>query len=193
MPGGPNGLPGFFSSARPDVNSRCGFAKADILYYIGSMKILLLISVLLFAACASTEGNVQSHEANSPATARKLTSYARGLIGTPFKYGGYSPKAGFDCSGFVDYVFRHSAHVSLPHNAHKISRHGFPVRSTQLREGDLVFYDTNHSAYSHVGIYLGNGRFIHAPSSGGRVRMENMRKAYWKKHYSGARRIVLRD
>ena len=193
MPGGLNGLPGFFSAARPDVNSWHRLCKGGYLYYIGSMKVLLLISVLLLGACASTRDNVQSHEAYGSSTSRKLTSYARGLIGTPYKYGGYSPKTGFDCSGFVDYVFRHSAHVSLPHNAHKISRHGFPVRSTQLREGDLVFYDTNHSAYSHVGIYLGNGRFIHAPSSGGRVRMENMRKAYWKKHYSGARRIVLRD
>jgi cell wall-associated NlpC family hydrolase len=62
-----------------------------------------------------------------------------------------------------------------------------------LRAGDLVFYNTDKHAFSHVGIYLGNARFIHAPSSGGRVRTENMRKAYWEKHYSGARRIVLRD
>jgi cell wall-associated NlpC family hydrolase len=60
-----------------------------------------------------------------------------------------------------------------------------------LREGDLVFYDTNNHAFSHVGIYLGNDRFIHAPSSGGKVRSENMRETYWKKHYSGARRIAL--
>lgn len=64
---------------------------------------------------------------------------------------------------------------------------------SQLREGDLVFYDTNNQAFSHVGIYLGNNRFIHAPSSGGRVRTENMHEAYWEKHYNGARRIVLRD
>lgn len=157
------------------------------------MKPLLLLSLLLLAACASTRDNVQTHEAGSPAIVRKLTSYADSLIGTPYKYGGHSPKSGFDCSGFVDYVFRHSAHVSLPHNAQKISRHGLAVQMSQLREGDLVFYDTNNQAFSHVGIYLGNNRFIHAPSSGGRVRTENMHEAYWEKHYNGARRIVLRD
>ena len=153
----------------------------------------MLLFALLLGACASTSDNLPSHQAYSPPTARKLTAYARSLIGTPYKYGGYSPKAGFDCSGFVDYVFRHSAHVSLPHNSRLISRHGFSVKSGQLREGDLVFYDTNHSAYSHVGIYLGNHRFIHAPSSGGRVRTEDMRKTYWKRHYNGARRIALRE
>ncbi len=122
---------------------------------------------------------------------RKLTSYARDLIGTPYKYGGTSPKTGFDCSGFVDYVFRHTAGISLPHTAQQISKRGVPVKSSQLREGDLVFYDTNHQAYSHVGIYLGDDRFVHAPSSGGSVRIEDMRDNYWKKHYDGARRINL--
>jgi cell wall-associated NlpC family hydrolase len=157
------------------------------------MKALLLLSLFLLWACASTKDNVQTHEAGSSAPARKLASYAHRLIGTPYKYGGHSPKTGFDCSGFVEYVFRHSAHVVLPHSAQKISRHGFPVRLSQLREGDLVFYDTNNHAYSHVGIYLGNNHFIHAPSSGGTVRTENMREAYWENHYNGARRIALRD
>ena len=167
-----------------------GFTSAEPLHYINSMKLLLLLSVLLLGACASTWESMPSHQAYSSASARHLTAYARGLIGTPYKYGGHTPKAGFDCSGFVDYVFRRSAHVSLPHNSRLISRHGFPVKSSQLHEGDLVFYDTNHSAYSHVGIYLGNYRFIHAPSSGGRVRTEDMRESYWESHYSGARRIL---
>jgi len=157
------------------------------------MRGILLLSVLLLGACASTKDNVPSHQADSPTTVRKLTTYAYQLIGIPYKYGGHSPKTGFDCSGFVDYVFRNSAHISLPHNSQKISRHGLPVKSSQLREGDLVFYDTNNWAYSHVGIYLGNDRFIHAPSSGGSVRTENMREDYWEKHYNGARRIALRD
>ncbi len=154
---------------------------------------LLLLSVLLLGACATTSEHVASHQVNNTSKTRQLTSYARSFIGTPYKYGGYSPKTGFDCSGFVDYVFRHAAHISLPHNAQKISRYGLPVKSLQLRAGDMVFYDTDRHAFSHVGIYMGNGRFIHAPSSGGRVRMENMREAYWKEHYSGARRITLRD
>ena len=157
------------------------------------MKPILVFLILLLGACASTKETVLTHESGSSAIVRKLTSYAYTLIGTPYKFGGYSPKTGFDCSGFVDYVFRHSGNVSLPHNAHQISRYGLSVKSSQLREGDLVFYDTNNEAYSHVGIYLGNDRFIHAPSSGGSVRTENMREHYWKTHYSGARRIALRD
>jgi cell wall-associated NlpC family hydrolase len=157
------------------------------------MRGILLLSILLLGACASTNDNVPSHEAGSSSPVSKLTTYAYQLIGSPYKYGGHSPKTGFDCSGFVDYVFRNSAHISLPHSSQKISRHGFPVKLSQLHEGDLVFYDTSNQAFSHVGIYLGNNLFIHAPSSGGRVRTENMHEAYWEKHYNGARRIALRD
>lgn len=156
------------------------------------MRFILLLSVLLLSACASTQNNMQPHDTGSSAMIKKLTTYAQSLVGVRYKYGGRSPDTGFDCSGFVDHVFQHSAHVSLPHSAQQISRHGLPVKSSQLREGDLVFYDTNYSAYSHVGIYLGNDRFIHAPSSGSRVRVEDMRLNYWKKHYNGARRITLR-
>lgn len=155
------------------------------------MKFVLLLSALLLAACSSTKENVRDF--GSTASTRNLTTYARSLIGTPYKYGGSSPKTGFDCSGFVDYVFQKTAGVSLPHIAREISRHGSPVKSTQLREGDLVFYNTNHEAFSHVGIYLGDDHFIHAPSSGGSVRIEDMSLDYWRKHYNGARRITLRE
>lgn len=155
------------------------------------IRIILLISVFLLSACASTRDTGQIHDAHSLAIVKKLTSYAQSLIGSPYKYGGNSPISGFDCSGFVGHVFQHSANLSLPRNAQQISRHGTPVKASQLREGDLVFYNTNNQAYSHVGIYLGNDRFIHAPSSGGSVRVEDMAMAYWKKHYNGARRLTL--
>jgi len=155
------------------------------------MRLFLLLPILLLGACATTNESAPPYRVNNSSKAGQLTSYARSFVGTPYKYGGHSPKTGFDCSGFVDYVFRHAAHVSLPHSAQRISRHGIPVKPSQLRAGDLVFYDTNNHAFSHVGIYLGSGRFIHAPSSGGSVRMENMREAYWERHYNGARRIAL--
>jgi len=153
------------------------------------MRYALLLFFLLLTACSTTKDYVR--DTNSPASVTELTTYARTLIGTPYKYGGSSPKTGFDCSGFVDHVFQRAAGVSLPHNSQQISRHGSPIKSSQLREGDLVFYNTNHDSYSHVGIYLGNSQFIHAPSSGGKVRIENMTLDYWKKHYNGARRITL--
>jgi cell wall-associated NlpC family hydrolase len=148
----------------------------------------LLLSILLLGACSSTKDN----DADSAAAVIKLTTYARSLIGVPYKSGGNSPKTGFDCSGFVGHVFQHTANVSLPHEAQQISRQGHKIKPSQLREGDLVFYKTNNLDYSHVGIYLGNDRFIHAPSSGGSVRVEDMKLDYWRKHYNGARRITLR-
>lgn len=155
------------------------------------MRCILLLSVLLLGACSTTKDHAPAHDSNRAAIVKKLTAYAQSLIGAPYRYGGSSPRTGFDCSGFVGHVFGFAADVSLPHGAEQISRHGLPVKSSQLREGDLVFYDTNNQAYSHVGIYLGNDRFIHAPSSGGSVRVEDMKMDYWKKHYNGARRITL--
>lgn len=152
------------------------------------MRFALLFSILLLGACASTKSNVQAQDA---ARAKELTSYALSLVGVPYKFGGRSPKTGFDCSGFVGHVFRHVVNLSLAVDAQQISRQGTKIKSSQLREGDLVFYSTNNQAFSHVGIYLGNDRFIHAPSSGGSVRVEDMKLDYWRKHYNGARRINL--
>ena len=157
------------------------------------MRLLLLLSVLLLSACGTSRDNVRTSHSSSSASASKVTSYAQSLIGVPYKYGGSSPRSGFDCSGFVGHVFKHTSGISLPHNARQISRHGQPIKSSQLRAGDLVFYDTNRQSFSHVGIYIGNDRFIHAPSSGGRVRIEDMELSYWKKHYNGARRLTSRD
>ncbi len=153
------------------------------------MRFGLLVLAVLLSACSTVKKDAHP---SGHATSGSVTSYARSLIGVPYKYGGTSPDTGFDCSGFVGYVFRHSIGISLPRSAPQISRQGQPVKLAQLREGDLVFYDTNHHAFSHVGIYLGDDRFIHAPSSGGSVRIEDMKLDYWRKHYNGARRITSR-
>lgn len=157
---------------------------------IHSVKFSILFAVLLFSACSSVKKDVRAPD--SHAATGSLTSYARSLIGVPYKYGGNSPGSGFDCSGFVGHVFKRSLGISLPRSAQQISRLGQPVKLAELREGDLVFYDTNNQAYSHVGIFLGDNRFIHAPSSGGSVRLEDMALPYWRKHYNGARRITSR-
>lgn len=121
-----------------------------------------------------------------------MVRYAKSLIGTPYRYGGTSPRTGFDCSGFVDYVFRKTRGIKLPRRAQDISHVGVRIKGNQLRPGDLVFYSTQGWPYSHVGIYIGNAKFIHSPSTGKRVEIVDMSMHYWQSHYNGARRIVKR-
>ncbi len=154
------------------------------------MRSILLLSVLLFSACASVKSDVRTP--GSDAAAKRLVSYAQSLVGIRYKYGGISPDTGFDCSGFVGHVFRHTLGINLPRDTGQMSRTGQAISMDNLRVGDLVLFNTLHRRFSHVGIYLGGDRFIHAPSSStGSVRTDNMREDYWKKHYDGARRITL--
>ena len=111
-------------------------------------------------------------------------------LGTPYRAGGLSPQTGFDCSGLVAYAYYQGAGVALPRNTFDLSQLGEPVDRSALRPGDLVFYNTQRRDYSHVGIYLGEERFIHAPSSGGEVRVESLRAGYWMRRYNGARRVI---
>jgi len=127
-------------------------------------------------------------QANDKASGVALQALAH--LGTPYRASGLSPQTGFDCSGLVAYVYREGAGMALPRNTFDLSRLGEPVDRAALRPGDLVFYNTQRRDYSHVGIYLGEERFIHAPSSGGEVRVENLRANYWVRRYSGARRVI---
>lgn len=114
---------------------------------------------------------------------------ALSLTGVGYKYGGRSPETGFDCSGFVQYVFKHAAQISLPPSARTISELGDTVKREDLQPGDLVFFNTLKSAFSHVGIYVGNNQFIHAPRAGAKVRVESMEERYWRTRYNGAKRM----
>jgi len=110
-------------------------------------------------------------------------------LGVRYKYGGNSPDNGFDCSGLVVFVSEKAMGLKLPRRAEEIARFGQKVSTADLQPGDLVFYNTLRRQYSHVGIYVGDGKFVHAPSSGGVVRVERMEVAYWKKRFNGARRL----
>jgi cell wall-associated NlpC family hydrolase len=110
-------------------------------------------------------------------------------LGDDYRYGGESPRTGFDCSGLVAHVFEQAWGIHLPHSVEAQSEVGTPVSLAQLQPGDLVFYDTRHRPYSHVGIYIGEGRFVHAPRSGAQVRIEELRSRYWASRFDGARRI----
>ncbi len=115
---------------------------------------------------------------------------ALSLIGVNYRFGGNSIERGFDCSGFVRYVFAEAAEMNLPRNSYAMSRLGVTIDKDQLEPGDLVFYNTLRRQFSHVAIYLGEGRFVHAPSRGKQVEIIDMADSYWKKRYNGARRLL---
>jgi cell wall-associated NlpC family hydrolase len=125
--------------------------------------------------------------------AQELVVRALSFVGVNYRHGGETPETGFDCSGLVRHVFRESLGLLLPRTSRDISRVGETVQRDELQPGDLVFFNTLRRGFSHVGIYLGEDRFVHAPARGGEVRIEDMRKSYWVKRFNGARRIAAAD
>jgi cell wall-associated NlpC family hydrolase len=111
-------------------------------------------------------------------------------LGVKYRLGGRSPETGFDCSGLVAHVFERAWGLLLPPSTQALREVGAPVtRIKELQPGDLVFYNTRNRPYSHVGIYLGDGRFVHAPRPGARVRVESLKTSYWSTRFDGARRL----
>ncbi len=121
----------------------------------------------------------------------ELLMRALALVGTRYRPGGSTPESGFDCSGYVAYLFREVFSYDLPRTSDGMVRYGVPVERRALTPGDLVFFNTMHRPYTHVGIYLADDRFLHAPSSGGFVRTEDLNLSYWVRRWNGARRISL--
>jgi len=121
--------------------------------------------------------------------ASELVLNAMGFLGVPYKYGGNSAATGFDCSGFVRAVFEESVGKVLPRRSDEQAAASQPIERTELKPGDLVFFNTMRRAFSHVGIYVGDGKFIHSPRAGATVRVEDMRKSYWETRFNGARRV----
>ncbi len=118
-----------------------------------------------------------------------LINNAMQLIGVRYRWGGNTPQSGLDCSGFVRYVFNDTFGFLLPRKSAQMSKVGLEIGKDELRPGDLVFFNTMRHAFSHVGIYVGNNKFIHAPSKGKAIRVDDMTKVYWEKRYNGARRL----
>ena len=121
---------------------------------------------------------------------RGLASTAMNYLGIKYRFGGDTPTQGFDCSGLVRYAAEKSLGLKLPRRSSEMARQGESVNRKDLERGDLVFFNTRGQRFSHVGIYLGEGKFVHAPSSGSKVRVESMNIGYWKKRYNGARRLA---
>jgi cell wall-associated NlpC family hydrolase len=121
------------------------------------------------------------YSAISPERAQAVTVYALGLVGTPYRYGGNTPESGFDCSGLIAHVYRQQAGVATPRTVAALKSWGQTLGADQLRSGDIVVFYQNTRA-THAGIYVGEGRFVHAPSTGGRVRLDSVTSGYWARH-----------
>jgi hypothetical protein len=144
-------------------------------------------------ACAGTRPAWSQDAGTGVSATSEVVLYALGFIGVPYRYGGEDPERGFDCSGFVRHVFRGVPGVDLPRTSAAMSRSGRRVDRAALAPGDLVFFNTLGRQFSHVGIYLGDGRFVHAPAQRGQVRIETMNETYWRVRYNGARRLIPED
>ncbi|WP_404991304.1 C40 family peptidase [Cupriavidus pauculus] len=133
--------------------------------------------------------SVMNSTSNVASKAGDLVMNALGLIGVRYRFGGNSPESGLDCSGFVRYVFNDTFGFMLPRRSVEMSQVGTTVAVNELRPGDLVFFNTMRHTFSHVGIYIGDNKFVHAPSTGSKIRVDDMRASYWVTRYNGARRI----
>lgn len=149
-------------------------------------RISLWVAVLTLAGCASAPP-VDRVDA-SPKAADTAADHAAKMVGRRYRYGGSDPATGFDCSGLVQFGYR-QAGVTLPRSTEDQLRASSPIPVSKLRRGDLVFFDQEGRKKSHVGLYLGGGRFVHAPSSGKQVRIDHLSSPYWKRHLAEARRF----
>jgi len=144
---------------------------------------LALGALLVLGACSSAP----TRSPGADTIAARAADHALRMQGKPYRYGGNTP-AGFDCSGLVQYGYS-QAGVKLPHGTESLRRVSTPIKTSQLQRGDLLFFDQEGKRSSHVGIYLGNDRFVHAPSTGKHVHVANFSNGYWRKHFAGARRL----
>ncbi|WP_159912069.1 C40 family peptidase [Pantoea sp. 18069] len=135
--------------------------------------------------------NTQLHEASHNVAARtsELVGAAMGFLGVPYRRGGNSAATGFDCSGFVRAIYSQTVGLVLPRRADEQAHATQKIDKNELQPGDLVFFNTMRRAFSHVGIYVGEGKFIHAPRTGATVRVESMQTPYWSRRFDGARRV----
>ena len=149
---------------------------------------LLLIQRGVVKAVVDVGQTVGTVGQNVTSQASDLVVNAMGYLGVPYRRGGTGLQ-GFDCSGFVQAMYENTLGLVLPHNAKAQAAATEKIDKTELQPGDLVFFNTLRRAFSHVGIYIGEGKFIHSPRAGGEVRIEDMRDSYWVKRFNGARRV----
>lgn len=155
--------------------------------------ILAVAAALALAACGTpasrpdtSAGTITQPRAVSE-KGNEVAIYALGLIDTGYRFGGKNPEAGLDCSGMVSYIYDRAVGLKVQGSAADIARRGRSIERTALRPGDLVFFNTRNRSFSHVGIYLGDDRFVHAPSTNGRVRIDALGDRYYAQRFEAAR------
>ena len=152
------------------------------------------VTLLALGGCGSTPSprsspiHAPAPSALSDEQAHDIAIHALGLVGTPYRYGGNTPDSGFDCSGLIGYVYRHRVGMAPPRTVAQLSGWGQPIANVELRTGDLVVFGKGR-APTHAGIYVGEGRFVHAPSSGGTVRLDHLQSRYWSRQNASFRRL----
>ncbi|BCL75113.1 hypothetical protein JHS3_08490 [Jeongeupia sp. HS-3] len=158
---------------------------------------MFALAVLALAACSSTPTRTAKPKPVDRSLAhiqaqgdgREVVMYSLGLLDVGYQFGGNNPEAGLDCSGLVRFVYKNALGVELPRTAADIASRTRPVNESKLQAGDLVFFNTLGRPYSHVGIYLGDGKFVHAPSSRGKIRVESMDLPYFASRFEGGRTV----
>jgi hypothetical protein len=168
------------------MRKSCGSFIAIACAQTRNLAVILLCALPLAGRAAETSPLSYSQaDAGSEVVLRAL-----GMLGVPYVYGGDSPETGFDCSGLVRHVFGDATGANLPRRAQEIESAGADIGRSEMQPGDLVFFNTQRSPFSHVGIYIGDQRFVHAPTSGGVVRIESLEVDYWNRRFDGARRLL---
>jgi cell wall-associated NlpC family hydrolase len=175
---------------------KLGVKHMNTLSDLHKLRVLLIAGVfLLLSACATTPyrskrpNKTPQNISVGAGPNRAMAVYAMKFLGTPYKYGGSSPSEGFDCSGLVQYSAKKSLNLNLPRRSADQGGFGKSIALSNAKAGDLLFFNTDGQPYSHVGIYVGQTYFIHAPSTGKDVRIEDYTQTYWMQRFTSARRV----
>ncbi|WP_432720746.1 C40 family peptidase [Jeongeupia wiesaeckerbachi] len=162
---------------------------------VSRVRLVFALAALVLAACTTTPPRKPQPVDRSLAhieaqgDGREIVMYSLGLLDVGYQFGGNNPEAGLDCSGMVRFVYKKALGIDLPRTAADIASRTRPIAESRLQAGDLVFFNTLGKPYSHVGIYLGDGKFVHAPSSRGKIRVESMSLPYFSSRFEGARTV----
>ncbi|OUL94150.1 C40 family peptidase [Paraburkholderia hospita] len=175
--------PGAFADEVSSFNQNASFSTSS-----GSSSVSSPTQSMQSAA-SNSESGARSFLSGMAGKAGDVVVGALNMIGVRYRWGGDTPDSGLDCSGFVRYVFQDTLGMALPRRAEEMSRVGEKVRVSDLKPGDLVFFNTMRRTFSHVGIYIGDNKFVHSPSTGSTIRVDDMDDGYWEKRFTGARRI----